>query len=149
MIQFAERFPNVEIVGILSRQLSWSHFVELIPLKSDLQRDFYAEMCRIERWSVRTLTSKIGGMRYERTALSRNTEEFIREELDALREEDRLTPDLIFRDPYFLDFLNLPGRYSEKDLEDAILRKRRATSHRVTVFLWIAAAVIVWLMGYY
>ena len=44
-------------------------------------------------------------------------------ELAKLREEDKLTPDLVFRDPYFLDFLNLQGAYSEKDLESAILRE--------------------------
>jgi hypothetical protein len=61
MIQFAEVFPTLEIVSTLSRQLGWSHFVEIIPLKEPLQRDFYAEMCRIERWSVRTLREKING----------------------------------------------------------------------------------------
>jgi predicted nuclease of restriction endonuclease-like (RecB) superfamily len=48
----------MEIVVTLSRQLSWSHFVGILPIKDDLQRDFYAEMCRIERWSVRTLRKK-------------------------------------------------------------------------------------------
>jgi hypothetical protein len=46
MIRFAEVFPVGEIVSTLSRQLGWSHFVEIIPLPDDLQRDFYAEMCR-------------------------------------------------------------------------------------------------------
>ncbi len=67
MVRFAEIFPEGKIVSTLSRQLSWSHFVEIIPLKDDLQRNFYAEMCRIERWSVRTLRKKIDGMLYERT----------------------------------------------------------------------------------
>jgi hypothetical protein len=70
MVQFAEAFPNEPIVVTLSRQLGWSHFVAIIPLDDDLKRDFYAEMCRIERWSVRTLRQKIGGMLFERTALS-------------------------------------------------------------------------------
>ncbi len=55
MIQFAEYFPDEQIVATLSQQLSWSHFVEILPVKDELARDFYAEMCRIERWSVRTL----------------------------------------------------------------------------------------------
>ena len=55
MIQFAEVFPDKEIVVSLIRQLSWTHFIALIPLKDDLQRDFYAEMCRIERWSDQKL----------------------------------------------------------------------------------------------
>jgi len=123
MIQFSEAFPDQQIVATLSRQLSWSHFRELLPLDKPLQRDFYTEMCRIECWSVRTLQKKIGTMLYERTALSQKPDELIRLELDALRDEDRLTPDLVFRDPYFLDFLGLNDRYLEKDLEDAILRE--------------------------
>ncbi|MEW6207035.1 MAG: PDDEXK nuclease domain-containing protein [Acidobacteriota bacterium] len=123
MIKFAEAFPDAEIVSTLSRQLSWSHFVEIIPLRDQLQRDFYAEMCRIERWGVRALRTKIAGMLYERTALSRKPEKLIEQEIKLLREEDRLTPDLIFRDPYFLDFLGLKGAYSEKDIESAILRE--------------------------
>ena len=85
--------------------------------------DFYAEMCRVERWSVRTLRAKIRSMLFERTALSRKPAELARQELTALREEDRLTPDLVFRDPYVLDFLGLTDTYSEKDLEIAILRE--------------------------
>jgi hypothetical protein len=102
MLRFAEVFPDAEIVSTLSRQLSWSHFVEILQLKDPLQRDFYAEMCRIERWSVRTLRSKIGGMLFERTALSRKPQLLVEQELAKLREEDILTPDLVFRDPYFL-----------------------------------------------
>lgn len=121
MVQFAEVFPDEQIVATLSRELGWSHFVELLPLKKPLQRDFYAEMCRVERWSVRTLRQKIDGMLYERTALSRKPEELAATELQNLRESDELTPDLVFRDPYLLDFLGLKGAYSEKDLETAIL----------------------------
>jgi predicted nuclease of restriction endonuclease-like (RecB) superfamily len=123
MISFAEAFPGREIVVTLSRELSWSHFVAILPLKDALQRDFYAEMCRVERWSVRTLRQKIGGMLFERTALSRKPAELARKELAALREEDRLTPDLVFRDPYLLHFLGLPDAFSETDLELAILRE--------------------------
>jgi len=122
MIQFAEVFSEKIVVSLI-RQLSWTHFIALIPLKNDLQRDFYSEMCRIERWSVRTLRKKIDGMLYERTAISKKPEELVKKELSALREEDRLTPDLVFRDPYFLDFLGLKDTYSEKDLETAILRE--------------------------
>jgi predicted nuclease of restriction endonuclease-like (RecB) superfamily len=80
-------------------------------------------MCRIENWSTRTLQKKINGMLYERTALSKKPEKLVRQELKALREEDTLTPDLVFKDPYFLDFLGLRGAYAEKDLEAAILRE--------------------------
>ncbi len=123
MIQFAELFPDQNIVATLSQQLGWSHFKEIIPLDDELKRDFYAEMCRIERWSVRTLRQKIGGMLFERTALSKKPRELIRHELATLRAEDKLTPDLVFRDPYILDFLGLKDRYLEKDIEDAIMRE--------------------------
>jgi len=123
MVRFAEIFPDTQIVATLSRQLSWSHFKEILPLKKPFQRDFYAEMCRVERWSVRTLRKKIDGMLYERTAISKKPEKLVKKELAALREEDRVTPDLVFRDPYFLDFLGLSDTFSEKDLESAILRE--------------------------
>lgn len=122
MIQFAAVFPE-ETVVTLSRTLSWSHFLALIPLDQPLQRDFYAQMCRIEGWSVRTLRKNIDSMLYERTAISKKPEDTARAELDSLRSEDRMTPDLVFKDPYFLDFLGLNDRYLEKDLEDAILRE--------------------------
>jgi predicted nuclease of restriction endonuclease-like (RecB) superfamily len=126
MVKLAEVFPDRQIVGALTQQLTWTHFVLFLPLDDPLKRDFYTELCRLERWSVRTLRQKIGGMLYERTALSKKPETLIRRELDALREEDRLTPDLVFRDPYFLDFLGLKDTYAEKDLESAILRELEA-----------------------
>jgi predicted nuclease of restriction endonuclease-like (RecB) superfamily len=126
MVQFAEVFPNEQIVAALRRQLGWTHFRMIIPMEDELKRDFYAEMCRIEKWSTRTLEMKIGGMLYERTALSKKPDQLIRQELAALREEDRLTPDLVFRDPYVLDFLGLKDTYAEKDLEAAILREIEA-----------------------
>jgi predicted nuclease of restriction endonuclease-like (RecB) superfamily len=123
MIQLAEVFPDREIVVTLSRQLGWSHFLAILPLKDPLQREFYAEMCRIERWSVRTLRKKIGGMLFERTALSKKPEVLVERELAQLKKGDSITPDLVFRDPYFLDFLGLRDAYSETDLEMAILRE--------------------------
>ncbi|MDA8139600.1 MAG: PDDEXK nuclease domain-containing protein [Desulfobacteraceae bacterium] len=123
MIRFAQVFPHEEIVTALRTQLNWTHFRILIAIDDPLKRDFYAEMCRIDRWSTRTLQARIDSMLFERTALSKKPDELIRLELDALRKEDRLTPDLVFRDPYFLDFLGLKDRYLEKDFEDAILRE--------------------------
>ena len=120
---FAEFFPDLEISATLSQQLGWSHFIEIITMKDQLKRDFYAEMCCIERWSVRTLRQKIQGMLFERTAISKKPDEIIKTELAELRDEDKLTPDLIFQDTYFLDFLGLEGNFSEKDLENAILRQ--------------------------
>ncbi|MEI8378301.1 MAG: PDDEXK nuclease domain-containing protein [bacterium] len=123
MMQFADIFDDEQIVVSLIRQLSWTHFIALIPIKDELQRDFYAQMCRIEGWNVRTLRKKIDSMLYERTALSKKPDDLIKEELKALKETDRLTPDLVFKDPYFLDFTGLKDTYSEKTLEDAILRE--------------------------
>jgi len=123
MIRFAEAFQDERIVSALMRQLSWTHFLSVIYLPDPLQRDFYVEMCRVEKWSTRTLQKKIGSMLYERTALSRKPEELARIELESLREEDLLTPDLVFRDPYLLDFLGLKDSYQENDLEAAILRE--------------------------
>ena len=126
MVLFADTFTERQIVQTLSGQLGWSHFQLLVPLKDPLKRDFYAEMCRLERWSVRTLKAKINGMLFERTAIAKKPEEVARREIATLRSEDRLTPDLVFRDPYVLDFLRLEGAYSEEDLERAILRELEA-----------------------
>lgn len=123
MIRFVEVFPEEQIVSALRRELSWTHFKQIIYLDDPLKRDFYSEMCRIEHWSTRTLEKKISGMLFERTALSKKPDELIRHELDTLRAEDKLTPDLVFRDPYLLDFLGLKDRYLEKDIEDAIMRE--------------------------
>jgi predicted nuclease of restriction endonuclease-like (RecB) superfamily len=123
MLQFYKSFPEIKIVATLSQQLTWSHFVEVLTLRPDLKRNFYAEMCRIEQWSVRKLREKIDGMLYERTAIAKEPEEVARRELETLRKDDVLTPTLILKDPYLLDFLELTDAYSEKDLESAILRE--------------------------
>jgi len=120
-IQFCQAFTDRDIVSTLSTQLSWSHFIELLPIKDPLARDFYAEMCRIERWDVRTLRQRIGGMMFQRTVLSRKPEAVITAEIARLR-DGQMSPDLVFRDPYLLDLLGLKGAYSERDLESAILR---------------------------
>ncbi|MGA8514293.1 MAG: PDDEXK nuclease domain-containing protein, partial [Burkholderiaceae bacterium] len=122
MVKFSEAFPDESIVATLSQQLSWSHFVELLPLDKPLQRDFYAEMCRIERWSVRTLRERIGSQLYLRTAIAKQPEAVVQAEISHLRAGGQMTPDMVFRDPYMLDFLGLPDGYSERDLEAAILR---------------------------
>ncbi|MGM9508881.1 PDDEXK nuclease domain-containing protein [Larkinella sp. GY13] len=120
-VELARQFPELAIIQTLSEQLTWSHLITLIYIKDALKRNFYMEICRLERWSVRTLKEKIDGMLYERTAISRKPEETIRQDLQQLRDENRISPDLIFRDPYVLDFLGLENTYSELELEDAIL----------------------------
>ena len=123
MVQFAEAFPDEKILSTLSRELSWSHFVEILPLKQPIEREYYAEICRIERWSVRTLRERIGSQLYLRTVISKQPEAVIQAEISHLRSGGQMTPDMVFRDPYMLDFLSLPDGYSERDLEAAILRE--------------------------
>jgi predicted nuclease of restriction endonuclease-like (RecB) superfamily len=125
MARFAEWMTDEQIIATLSQTLSWSHFIELLPIKDPLARDFYAEMCRIERWDVRTLRLKIGGMLFQRTALSKKPQAVISAEIGKLR-DGQMSPDTVFRDPYLLDLLDLlglKGACSERDLESAILRE--------------------------
>jgi predicted nuclease of restriction endonuclease-like (RecB) superfamily len=121
MMQFATLFPDSQIVAPLARQLWWSHFVEVMPLKDELQREFYLTMAASERWSKRTLQAKIDGMLFERTAISGKPNEFIKKELSTLRNDNVMSPDLVFKSPYFLEFTGLKGFYSEKTLEDCLL----------------------------
>ena len=123
MVQFAVTFPDEAIVVSLIRQLSWTHFIALIPLKDPRQRDYYAQMASAERWSVRTLRERIDSMLYERTALSQKPDEMIVQELAALRDAQRMSPALVMRDPYILDFLGLQDTWQESDLEAAIIRE--------------------------
>jgi len=120
-LQMAQAFPDFEIVNTVCAELSWSHLRLLLGFDDPLQREFYVEMCRLERWSVRQLQERIKSMLYERTAISRKPEKTIRKELESLRDQGRLSPDLAFRDPYLLDFLGLADTYAEKDLEAAII----------------------------
>jgi len=126
MVRFAETFPHKDILHTVCAKLSWSHIRRIVYLDDDLKRTFYVEMCRLERWSVRVLEEKISGLLYERTAISKKPAKLIKQELQSLRREDALTPDLVFRDPYLLNFLGLKDTYSEKDLESAILREIEA-----------------------
>lgn len=123
MMRFAEVFPDEQIVYALSRHLSWTHFRALLYLDKPFQRDFYAEMCRVEGWSTRVLAERIDSMLYERTALSRKPDDLIRQELATLRSKSEVAPALVLKDPYLLDFLGLSDRFLERDLEDAILRE--------------------------
>ncbi|HFK8409961.1 TPA: YhcG family protein, partial [Pseudomonas aeruginosa] len=123
MVQFAATFPDEQILVSLIRELSWTHFIALIPLKDPLQRDYYAQMASTERWSVRTLRERIDSMLYERTALSQKPGETIAQELAKMRDAQRMSPALVMRDPYILDFLGLRDTWQEGDLEAAIIRE--------------------------
>ena len=121
-IQFATTFPDAEKLHAVCAKLSWSHLRLLSSIEDSLKRDFYIEIAQLEKWSVRQLQDRIASMLFERTALSRKPESTIRHDLDRLRQQNELSPDLLLKDPYILDFLQLNDRYLEKDLEDAILR---------------------------
>ncbi|MDE6859209.1 MAG: PDDEXK nuclease domain-containing protein [Duncaniella sp.] len=118
---FAERFPDISIWTPLVSKLSWSHFLQVIAIEDDLKRQFYLTMAADQRWSKRTLKSKIDGMLYERTAIAKQPDEVILHDLELLRNERKMSADLAFQDPYFIDFLGLEGDFSEKDLESAIV----------------------------
>ena len=120
-IRFAELYPDSSIVQTLSAQLNWSQIQLITTIDEKLKRSFYIELCRLEKWSYRQLQSRIQSMLYERTAISRKPEETIKQDLELLETDKIVHPDLIFKDPYLLDFLGLSDTYSEKDLESAIL----------------------------
>jgi hypothetical protein len=125
MVRFAEVFPDPKILHALRAKLSWTHFRQIIYLDDPLQREFYAEMCRMENWSTRTLEKKIQSMLYERTALSRKPDKLIAREIKKLRKDDKLTPDLVFRDPYILSKKLLPKRALEQHLRASLRRARQ------------------------
>ena len=112
MIQFAEKYPNIENVVTLSRHLSWSHFITLIPLKEQNVRDFYGKLAYGNLFGVRELREQIGKKVYERT-----------ENADIQLIDSNKIKKGIFKDPYLLDFLELKDGYLENDLEAAILKE--------------------------
>ena len=121
MIQFAGLFPDRKIVSQLATQLSWSHFMEVLPLKDPLQREFYITMASAQKWGRNRLRKEIDAMLFERTAIRSKPEEVIKHELASLRDNDIMSPDLIFKSPYFLEFTGLTDAYSERDLESALI----------------------------
>ena len=122
-LRLAETFPDEAILYALRRELSWTHIRTLMYLDDPLKRDFYTELSRVGGWSSRQLRERINSMLYERSALSKQPEAVIKQELVKLREGGKVSADTLLKDPYLLDFLGLQDRYLEKDLEDAILRE--------------------------
>jgi predicted nuclease of restriction endonuclease-like (RecB) superfamily len=120
-LNFAETFSDEQIVYTLCRQLSWSHIRLLSYVSDPIKREFYTEICKLEHWSVRQLQDRINSMLYERTAISRKPEETIKTAISDLKERNQLSADMVFRDPYVLDFLGLADTWAETDLEAAIL----------------------------
>ena len=122
MIKFAKLYPDRKIVSTLSRQLSWSHFVIICGIDDHLKLDFFAEMCRVQKWSVRALQKQINGMLYERVGLSKQPEGVIKAQIGQLKNNDEMTPEMTFKEPYFLDFIGSHSYASEQELEDMILQ---------------------------
>jgi len=121
MLKFSRLFPTREIVSTLSKQLSWSHFVMVCAIDETLKREFYTEMCRIQHWSVRDFKRQMDGMLYERTVISKEPEVVIKSSIDALKKNDSVSSNLVFKDPYFISFIGNSNYKSERDLEDLIL----------------------------
>ena len=122
-LRLAETFPDDSILSAVRRELSWTHIKTIMYLDDPLKRSFYTELSRIEGWSSRQLQERINSMLYERSALSKQPEALVKQELANLREIGKVSAELLLKDPYLLDFLGLQDRYLEKDLEDAILRE--------------------------
>jgi predicted nuclease of restriction endonuclease-like (RecB) superfamily len=112
MIQFANKFPDYEIVVTLSRELSWSHFLVLIPLKTEQERMFYAKLSAEGNFGIRELRKQISKKVFERT-----------QNADIQLYENNTIEKGILKDPYLLDFLELKDGYLENDLENAILKE--------------------------
>lgn len=112
MMQFADTFPEIEIVVPLARQLSWSHILKLLPLKNQESINYYATKAAEERWSKRELQYQIERKAFERNEIAN---------IQAVNELQDIQN--TFKDPYFLDFLGLKDGYLEKDVESAIIKE--------------------------
>lgn len=122
-LRLAETFLDEEKLSAVRRELSWTHLKTLIYIDNTCKRGFYLELCRLEGWSSRQLQTRINSMLYERSILSKQPEGLIEQELESLRKTKEISPSILLKDPYLLDFLGLNDRYLEKDLEDAIIRE--------------------------
>jgi predicted nuclease of restriction endonuclease-like (RecB) superfamily len=114
MMQFADLFPDFEIIVPLARQLSWSHFLTLLPIKNNNARIFYAQKAIEAHWGKRELRHQIERKAFERSEIANTQLQSSSKYIDTTG---------IFKDPYFLDFLGLKEGYLENDLETAILRE--------------------------
>jgi predicted nuclease of restriction endonuclease-like (RecB) superfamily len=110
MIKFAKLFPDIDILATLSQELSWSHFIEILPLKSEEARLYYANDAVARHLGVRELRRQISRKAYER-----------REIADTRITGGSSLPFNVFKDPYLLDILDLKENFLEADLEKAIL----------------------------
>ena len=124
MIQFYDQFQDDQIIATLSRQLTWSHIIALLPLNVDEQREFYVHMTIESGWSVRDLRHNIHRMVYERTIANQKLNQL--KSIGALDKHSTnkiMQPSLVLKDPYVLDFLDLSEKCYESELEEAIVRE--------------------------
>ena len=110
MTLFAERFPDEEILPPLAAKLSWSHIIELLPLKTEEARLYYAQDAALHNYGTKELRHQISRKAYER-----------REIANTQLTEASIVPFNVFKDPYLLDILDLKENHLEADLEKAIL----------------------------
>lgn len=104
----------------LSDQLSWSHYVELLMIGSDVERSFYEKQCINEKWSIRELRRQKNSSLFHRIALSKNKKQVLKLAKKGITINKA---DDIVKDPYVLEFLGFPEKevYSEKDFEQKII----------------------------
>lgn len=147
-VRFVETFPDVQIVDAVRQLFTWTHIRIFLRIEDDLKRRFYMEMCRIEGWGTRQLEERMDSMLFERTAISRKPEDLIQLELDKVGDTGLVSEDMVFRDPYLLDFLDLKDTYSEKDLETAILVEiQRFIAEFGTDFAFLARQKVISIDG--
>lgn len=120
MMNVAQVFTYDEMCATLSHTLTWSHLIELATIDNQPKRLFYQKMCIEQRWSTRQLGRQQDAMLYERTLIAAKPEDEQIKIFDQL-EKGEMTPELVLKSSYFVDFLGLNGLYSEKNLEDAII----------------------------
>ncbi|MBE0416747.1 MAG: DUF1016 domain-containing protein [Coriobacteriia bacterium] len=121
MAKFAELYPELEILSPLATKLTWTNIAELLTISEQPKRDFYLAMCGHEGWTKRTLRERVSSKLYERTVAARGSAEGVEADIAALTVKGATGQAIVFRDPYILDFLDLPPRHSESQLEQAIL----------------------------
>ena len=104
----------------LCSELSWSHYRVLMRISDDKRREWYTDECAKSGWSVRQLERQINTMFYERL-LSSKDKESVAAEIQTT--EPKPEYEKIIRDPYVLEFLDLPANphFYEKDLEQALI----------------------------
>lgn len=113
MMQFAEVFPELEIVSPVVSKLSWTHFTILMSLPDAAARRFYIRESAENCWSKRELLRQIERKAFERSEIADTKLSLAGSECLAGN----------FKDPYFLDFLGLKDGYLENDLENALLKE--------------------------